>query len=495
MSLFQNIFWGMLFPLGFAPFHHSSLLYISLLGFFYQLHRSNKPFIDGFLFGTGLSIIGLSWVYVSIHAYGHIPVILALIITIIFIFYISLFYGAFAFLSKFLADAKKWRFPWLLAASWCMLEYLRSHLFGGFPWLILGFSAYNTSLQNLLPWFGIYAPSFAICLAIALFAHMLFQHKNHVISSLIAVTIFLIPSQLNICQEKKHTSIPVAIIQGNVSIHDKWNEEYFWKQLNTYYHDIIKLTQPQRLIVLPEAAISIPRSYVSNELKSLNTYAKALNASLLIGIPEATSTDHSSFYNALIGLGNAKGTYYKQQLVLFGEEIPKFWQPIFKILNIPVVTTIAGSQHQTPIYIFKHPIASLICYEIAYPEILRHQLPKSEWIVSISDDAWFGHSFAMYQHLEMAQTLSFMSQRWQLFVNNNGLSSLIDKNGIIKKQLPTWKASKLTGMIDTSSVLVPWIHWGDKPIIFLCISLLLMAIFMKLTQKIKLPKSSTLITE
>jgi len=492
---FQNLFWGMLFPLGFAPFHLSGLLYISLLGFFYQLHKSNRPLFDGSLFGTGLGLVGLSWVYVSIHEYGHLHPIPSLAITLLFIVFLSFFYGIFAWLSKQLCKTRSVLFPWVIAACWCALEYLRSQLFGGFPWLLLGFSAHGTSLEKLLPWLGIYGPSFAITLAIGLFAQLLHHNQHKIIFSCLGVIIFLSPSLLPIQSNQNASSIKIAIIQGNVAIQDKWNEEYFWNQLRTYYQEILKLAAPNRLIVLPEAAISIPSSYIHRELEQLDTEAKLKNTGLLIGIPEATLKNSTHFYNALIGLGKAQGKYYKQQLVLFGEEIPKIWHPLFNFLHIPLVTTIPGSHHQKPIQVFKHPIASLICYEVAYPEILRRQLPISEWIVSISDDGWFGHSFAMYQHLEMAQTISFMSQRWQLFVNNNGLSSLINQNGQIIKQLPTWKTAHLTGQIASSQTLVPWMSWGDKPIMLLCLFIFGLAFTSKLLYKIKTIKSPTTLSE
>ena len=178
-------------------------------------------------------------------------------------------------------------------------------------------------------------------------------------------------------------------------------------------------------------------------------------------------------------------------MVLFGEEIPKIWHPLFEALHIPLVTTLSGDNKQPPIKIFGHQIASLICYEIAYPEILRHQLPTAEWIVSISDDGWFGHSFAVYQHLEMSQTLSFMSQRQQIFVNNNGLSSVINEQGDIVKQLPTFKTATLNTKIQTSSTIVPWLTYGDYPMILFSLSLLLLSFVYKPIQRFKQLKTNS----
>lgn len=62
-------------------------------------------------------------------------------------------------------------------------------------------------------------------------------------------------------------------------------------------------------------------------------------------------------------------------------------------------------------------------------------MPKAQWIVSISDNGWFGHSLASYQQLQMAQLLSLLTGRYQVVVNNDGLSSIIDTHGNIVESL------------------------------------------------------------
>ena len=140
---------------------------------------------------------------------------------------------------------------------------------------------------------------------------------------------------------------------------------------------------------------------------------------------------------------------------------------------MPLVSTIPGEKNQPLIEVFKQPIASLICYELAYPDILRQQLPKGQWIVSLSDDGWFGHSSAIYQHLEMAQTLSYMSHRPQIFVNNNGLSSIINAQGQIIQQIRPWHQGHSSASFSSENNSVPWMFWGDFPILGLCLTILI----------------------
>lgn len=465
----KSFFLGLVYPLGFSPFHYSSILYLSLLFFIHQLYHSKSLFKEGYLFGLGLALAGTSWIYHSIHQYGHLAPPLALAITCLFIMYVAMFYGLFNTL-HYIYTRKSYEYlkPLITASIWTLCEYIRSQLFGGFPWLVLGFSAIDTPLQNLLPWFGIYAPGFILVLALACFARM---HNR--LLPIIGVMLIWIPQYLPLhFTNTPHLKVNIAMIQGNVKMQDKWNEVVFWKQFNFYYHEIVALLKPQQVIVLPEAAISVPSSFLTQEIAILHKLALQNNTALVLGIPQPSPDDRDNYYNGILGLGKASGTYFKQQLVPFGEYIPHVFQKLLEYLNIPMVNTIPGQTSQQLISIFNQSVASLICYEIAYPEILRHQLPQAQWIISQSDDGWFGHSLALSQHLQMAQTLSLMAHRDQVFVNNNGLSSLIDANGHILSQIPAWQRRHLQGTIHSHDEKTPWMQWGDRPISILVLIIL-----------------------
>ena len=171
----------------------------------------------------------------------------------------------------------------------------------------------------------------------------------------------------------------------------------------------------------------------------------------------------------MLGLGNAQGHYLKQHLVPFGEFVPDRLERLMHMLGIPVPYIKPGRDSQPPILVDSHPIASLICYELAYPEILRRQLPDAQWIVSISDDGWFGHSFAMYQQQQMAQVLSLETGRYQVVSNNDGLSSVIDDQGNITASLKAFSKGILEATIFPATGATPWVIYGDLPTIFVCL--------------------------
>lgn len=465
---------GVIAVLGFAPFHIPGLTIVSMAFFYGSLQNKNsrQALISGFFYGIGYFGFGISWVIVSIHDYGQLNYFFAACITLIFISYLSIFPALVSFVYKKMSLPTKFLSSGLMFSTlWCIAEYLRSNLFTGFPWLLTGTPLIDTPLKFLFPVLGMYGMSVLIIL-VAIFLYLLSStnNQNKFIGVIFFVMIFLIPMSIkNFYWNNKIAEQPISVagIQANLSMRDKWDEKLFWNLLKFYDQSITKLLDKQ-LIILPESAIPLPPSYVDNYLKKLQSKAIIAHASLLIGILQPSNESEQFYYNSIISLGLAQGKKLKRQLVPFGEYIPKPLMTINHWLNLPEPNLIPG-KNEALIEINHHPIASLICYEIAYPIILRDQLPKAEWIVSISDNGWFGHSFASYQQLQMSQILSLLTNRYQVVVNNDGLSSIIDFQGDIIKSLPAFSAGILQGNVYPIQGTTPWIYYGENPAYYFCL--------------------------
>lgn len=498
-ALVANAYWwlflafiaGLIFPLGFAPFHKPGAVILSLAFLFGLLHKKTfkQSVWIGALFGLGYSSVGVSWVYVSIKFYGELPVVIAGLITLLFLAFLSCYSILVCATYHQLNKSKSALGSCLLfTALWCFGEYLRSTLFGGFPWLLVGFSQVDTPIKYILPWFGLYGAGFVACFAATMLT-MSFQNQHQRYLWLIALVLLLLAPGLlkNIPWSTSQLKpISVAVIQPNLSMRNKWNESLFWELIRMYQANIDDLIGKANLIVLPESAIPLPQSYISDLIQSIHEKAKADHSALLVGMFETSSIDANQYYNAMVSLGQARGDYLKQHLVPFGEFIPRpFNQLVTWLTELQSSNMIAGKVHQRPIRIFNYPIASLICYELAYPELLRQQLPQAQWIVTISDDGWFGHSFAMYQQLQMAQAMSIQTARYQIMANNDGLSSLINSDGDVVASLPAYTMGVLEASLYPTTGSTPWVRLGDTPILLLCACIIAFALRFPIAAKLK----------
>lgn len=447
------------------------------MAFFAGLYQHKKSFRFGFLFGLGLASSGLSWIYVSIHHYGHLHQILSLIVTLFFIAYIATFYGLMAFTYRYLAVKKNIFMQTLLFASiWILTEWCRAKLFGGFPWLLVGHAAIDSPLSRLLPLVGIYGCSFIMCsIAASIYLGLIQKGLPKLILCPSIVLLLFLKTYPIPLDEAPKSSFSSSIIQANVNMLEKWDEAYFWNNYWYYLKNIKQLLGKNHLIILPEAAISAPSNYMRDELRRIDYMAKNKNSAVILGIPQAVSNEKDDYYNGSIALGKAYGNYFKRQLVPFGEYVPQVFLKLLQFLDVPIVNTISGPKTQAPIHVFKEQIASLICYELAYPELLRPQVAQSGIIITMSDDAWFGHSLALFQHLQMARTIAKMTHRSLIFANNNGLSSLINQQGIILTKAPLWHRQNINGNMGLFKDITPWVKLGDKPILGLCLALFILS--------------------
>lgn len=469
---------GLLGPLGFAPYHMPGFSILSLALLFASLLNSTlrQSLLLGFVFGLGYFGFGVSWVIVSIHDYGQLNYFFAGLLTLTFIAYLSLFPAAVAYLFKKL-DRYTTKLTTLLLFSslWCLSECLRSLLFTGFPWLLSGLSLIDTPLKYLAPIIGLSGLNFLCAFLGALLILGFFESgiKRYFYLSLL-VLLLILPSTIKSIHWTQVKTQPISIgaIQANLSMRDKWDETLFWDLLKYYEKSITELLGKQ-LIILPESAIPLPASYLEEYLEQLQKKTFTANSALLLGILQPTDESETRYYNSLISLGKAQGEHAKQHLVPFGEYIPRPFVAINHWLNLPEPNIKASTLKQDLIQINKQPIASLICYEIAYPNLLRLQLPLAQWIVSISDNGWFGHSLASYQQLQMAQMLSLLSGRFQILVNNDGLSAIINTEGDIVDSLPAFSSGILQGEVFPAEGSTPWVLWNDYPSLIFCLFLLI----------------------
>ncbi len=478
---------GLLAPLGFAPFHMPGITILSLALLFSALLNGSvkQGFILGFLFGVGYFGFGVSWVIISIHDYGQLNYLLSALATLIFVFYLSLFPALVGYVFKLLESNHHKLLSILLFSSlWCLSEFIRANLFSGFPWLLIGTTQIDTPLRYLGPLIGIYGLSLFCSSTAALLTIAVRENSiKRYIYLILFVLILIVPSfGKNIhWTDIKKDPVTIGVIQANLSMRDKWDDTLFWNLLKFYGQAIDKLLGKQ-LIILPESAIPLPASYLEGYLLKLHEKALKAKSALMIGILQPANDRETNYYNSVISLGQAKGEHFKQQLVPFGEYIPAPFIAINRWLNLPEPNMLPGKKDQPLIKIADNPIASLICYEIAYPNLLRLQLPLARWIVSISDNGWFGRSLASYQQLQMAQVLSLLTGRFQIVVNNDGLSSVINNNGDIVEGLPPFSSGILEGEVFPAEGTTPWIIWYDYPSLLFCSLFLFFMLILRFRQ-------------
>lgn len=482
---------GAILPLAFAPFHLYLIAVLSpAILFATWLSASPKRALwRGWLFGVGMFGIGVSWVYVSIHEFGNTAAPLAAFFTALFVMVLAIFPALQGFiLKKYFPKNRMFEILLLFPVTWVLLEWIRSWLLTGFPWLLIGYSQVMSPLRGFIPLVGAYGVGFLILISSASLVLLFINWRSiyrWVFTFVLLVIIWGGGFLLAQIQWTKPLGRPlrVALIQGNIKQSMKWLPNQVVPTLKTYTH----LTEDHwdsDLIIWPEAAIPIPFKFANNFLASLDLRAKQHKVALVTGIPVEVP-DRFSFYNAMIVVGEGSGHYYKRRLVPFGEYVPfgGLLRGVIALLNIPMSDMESGPAKQPDLIVTlakkninadthtnantktktnEIKIAPFICYEIAYAGDLYSELPEGNLLVTISNDAWFGNSLAPDQHVEMGQFRAIQGGRAMLFNGNNGITAIINAKGEVIKRLPQFIRGALTGEVQPRSGTTPWIRYGGN---------------------------------
>ncbi len=375
---------------------------------------------------------------------------------------------------------------------WVVFEYLRANLFTGFPWLLLGFSQTETPMKYLAPIVGVYGLSFFMAFSAGLLAIGWIKYKENQkkqvwIGAILGMLfLYSFPQTLSFLHWTSPVSseVPVSIIQGNIGEDEKWLSHAYEKTI-THYVSLTRYllekkessslnthsTKP-RIIVWPEGAVPAPYPQSAAFLTRLSQFMEQQNATLITGIPYQNPHNNEQYYNAMLLLGKDAGHYFKHHIVPFGEYFPaEIFHDIMEWLGVSLYETGRGAFSQPLLNISGIPTLPFICYEIAYADILFKSLPEAQLFITISDDAWFGHSLARSQHLQMAQMRSLQTGRYQIVATNNGISAIIDAEGNVIKTVPSFETRILNSSIKPMSGSTPWAKIGDDTIL---ISLLIL---------------------
>lgn len=465
--------------LGYAPFYIYPAPIAALAMLFWLLLQSKNVRLSlafGLAFGLGLFGTGVSWIYISLHDFGAMPMPLAGIATAAFCLFLALFPATAAWLANKLPIEKRIiALPFL----WVLLEWIRLWIFTGFPWLVVGYSQVPYSpLAGLAPIFGVFGVSLAaaVCAALITATFSCLISRKMLVVCLLGFWISGAAFKHIAWSEAEGAPITFSLLQGNVSQDLKWQEDELAPTLDLYYR-MSKASRAQ-LIVLPETALPLLASNLpADYLPALAKHALSNQGNLLVGLAEKLEINKTPHYfNSAISMGAAPEQHYqKSHLVPFGEFIPLKWLLGWvyeELLHIPLTDLSPGFAHQSPMALSGQKVAVNICYEDAFGEEIIRQLPAATLLVNLSNDAWYGNSLAAHQHLQMSQMRAMETSRVMLRATNTGATAAIDRDGRVMAQAPMFKQVSLDGQVQGYQGATPYVRWGNWPMIGLMLLVL-----------------------
>ena len=476
MKLLGCLLAGALVPLAFAPFNLYFLAFLcpAVLIFLCKDLSPRKAFVSGYLFGFAMFSAGVYWLHISINLFGGVTISLAILATALLISFISLYPALTCYLSRrYFAGNEFLQTVIVFPALWTLLEWTRSWVLTGFPFLNMGYSQVDSPLSGFAPVLGVYSLSWLTILAAALLVCLL-RFKDNKRWVALVLMIVIVASGWSLRQvnwtEQKDDPLQVALAQASIPQELKWQPQMRMPSLELYM-TLSELHWQGDLVIWPETAIPAYPADVAEFLDQLKALSLKQDVVFMTGMP-SNDYDTGAYYNSIMMIdGNNTSWYHKNHLVPFGEYLPlkPLLGGIFDFLRIPMSSFSKGEKSK-PVLEAKKLVAGVsICYEGAFGEDVIAALPQADVLVNVSNDAWFGDSLAPHQQLQMARLRAMETGRYMLRATNNGISAIIDEKGRVLHRSKQFVPETLSAEVKRFAGSTPYAHWGNYPVLILAL--------------------------
>ncbi len=453
---------GSLTTLSFEPFNLILINFVILPLLFYFIVYINKKskgiyrkrpykknlFIFGLLFGFGFYLSGISWISNSLTFDDSFKILIPIAVIVI-----PLLLSVFMALTILLVGPYlKFDLPslFILSGSLALSDYLRSKLFTGFPWNLWAYSSSTQSeIIQILNVIGLHSYNLIVITIFILPALMFFKMKTirKIMSLILIVFIILslyIYGNYKINKNKNYLSKANDKIYVKV-ISPKFDLEYGLSEdkIEERFNKLVRYSDPDKnkktLFIWPEGVFS---GYSFNEIlifKKIISKNFSRNHLIVFGVNKIDPLS-GNFYNSMLILNNnfeIVQSYNKKKLVPFGEFLP--FENLLKNFGLKKITEGHGSflkgNANKNLTIEKLSILPLICYEVIFTDLIQRSDKKTNLIINISEDGWFGNSIGPDQHFAKAIFRAVENNTFFLRSANRGTSAIIDNKGNIIKKL------------------------------------------------------------
>ena len=413
----------------------------------------------------------LYWFTQVMTVYGGLAPVVAVLVTALLVAYLSLFPAVFAMTVSRVSAALGPRGLIIAPFAWVATELGRGYIMTGFPWVLLGYSQVTTlPVAQFASVFGVFGLSGLVASISASLAFIAARdHAEQAGRSraqrLIAayrpllLTIVLVMATATWgaarirdgALGREGEAVTVGLIQGNVDQADKWDERRSADILGDYLTMTRRaIGEGAQVVLWPESSTPFYFEEDRPGAEQVRAIARETKVAILVGSDQVDrSPPLARYYNAafLVGPDGSTGAVYrKKHLVPFGEYVPLKNLLFFVAPLVEAVSDFSPGDGAVLLPIRGHLMSTAICYEIVYSDLVRGTVAAgSELLATITNDAWFGHTSAPYQHFAQASMRAIENGRYLVRSANTGISGIVDPYGRVRARTDIFQPAIVVG--------------------------------------------------
>ena len=425
-------------------------------------------FLWGWASGTLFFAVLLRWLQFTFQMYSTIPWPLVYGPVLLLAAYCGLWTGAVAWAVSWVSVRRSAALALLLAPFfWVAAEWLRGHLFGGFPWGTLGYSQYlRLRVIQIAELTGVHGVSFLLLAVNAALAGCVALRWRHALAGVGAAAVLvgatLVFGTMRLAEPPPSASTRVTIIQPSIEQPMKWEPRHTAETLGIYFALLRRVAgEHTSLVVWPETAAPTILRQDPGLVERFRAASAELGVPMLLGSVDVVNR---RFRNTafLIDQRGIVSRYDKIHLVPFGEFVPLSGLLEFVRGWAEFIAELEAGSHAV---VFKTPPAPLgvvICYEGIFPDLFRQFVRDGALLMlNMTNDAWFGRTSGPEQHLAMYPFRAVEHRVSVVRAANTGVSAFIGPTGMILRRLHLFERGVMTESVPLRARETLFTRFGD----------------------------------
>ena len=445
---------GILLALSFPRYGHPAFAWIALIPLLIAVtgwrgHPGRLPgqpplraFALGLVAGFVYFVGTIYWTGTVVRTFGGLAMPVALLAMALLAAYLALYPALTALIASRMVHRAGGAGLFIAPFAWVATEFSRGYLFGGFPWVPLGNSQVEVlPVAQLASVLGVYGVSGLVAIVNAAIAYaLLTTGRPRALAIAGAVLLVAVTGGWGVARiadgslTQQGTPITVALIQGNIAQEDKWNPREARRIFTTYIamtRDAVR--RGAEYVLWPESSTPFMFEEDDEGEVAMRDLAREVRVPILFGSDQIIREGTPRMYNAaflITPAGETAAVYRKIHLVPFGEYIPfKNWLTFVSPL-VESLAEFAPGESMVMLPVGSHLTSTAICYEVVYPSLVRQAVNGgSQLLTTITNDGWYGHSSAPYQHFALASMRAIEQGRYLARAANTGISGIVDPYG------------------------------------------------------------------